>query len=117
MKRFITGIVSLILFFSLTACGTGAFSNDIKGSGIVTSGKKLPDTADAVTLDPQRFRHYSYEKVAADGNFIMFYDKANSALKITNADESAVWNTVIDFESPGLKLSNVWKQNVSQCLR
>lgn len=113
MKRFITGIVSLILFFSLTACGTGAFSNDIKGSGIVTSGKKLPDTADAVTLDPQQFSPYSYEKVASDGNFIMFYDKANSALKITTADESAVWNTVIDFESLGLKLSNVWKQNVS----
>lgn len=113
MKRFITGIVSLILIFSLTACGTGAFSNDIKGSGIVTSGKKLPGTAGAITLQPQKFSPYSYEKTASNGSFTMFYDKTNSAIKITDAAETKVWNTVIDFETEGLKLSNVWKQNVS----
>ena len=113
MKKLIISIISLILFFSLTACSTGAFSNEVKGSGIVTSGKKLPDEASAILLDPKKFNPYSYEKIASNAGFEMYYDKTNSALKITDTSATKVWNTVIDFDALGLKMSDVWKQNVS----
>lgn len=97
----------------MTACSNGGLASKVKGSGIVTSGKKLPDEKKAVTLNPETFNALSYSPVAENGKFTLWYDENNSAVRITDASGTKVWDTVIDFEGLGLKLTKVWKQNVS----
>lgn len=102
-----------MLAFSLTACSNGGLASKVKGSGIVTSGKSLPDEGKAVTLSPEKFNAFSYSPVAENGKFTLWYDENNSAVRVTDASGTKVWDSVIDFESLGLKLTNVWKQKVS----
>lgn len=113
MKRILLCFVSLLLAFSLAACSSGGLITSVKGSGIVTKGKKLPKESDGVKLSPTDSPAVSYNEVASNGSFKLWYDEKNSAVRLTDVSGEKVWDSIIDYKSLGLKLSAVWKQNVS----
>lgn len=113
MKRIILCLVSLLLALTLSACSSGGLVTSVKGSGIVTKGRELPKESEGIKLSPTDSHTVAYTVVASNDSFKLWYDEKNSAVRLTDISGTKVWDSIIDYKALDLKLSAVWKQNVS----